>query len=85
MLKQISQTDLSNLRKNQTTMVVVIRRGMMSRVQTHRGTKQTVGNNRGNKLLILKMDIFMCVRVEARLQIATVLQKEYGFLSPLGS
>ena len=85
MLKQISQTDLSNLRKNQTTIVVVIRRGMMSRVQTHRGTKQTVGNNRGNKLLILKMDIFMCVRVEARLQIATVLQKEYGFLSPLGS
>jgi len=86
MLEQISQTDLSNLRKNQTTtMVVVMRRGMMSRVQIHRGTKQTVGNNRGNKLLILKMDIFMCVHVEARLQIATVLQKEYGFLSPLGS
>ena len=87
MLTQISQTDLSNLRKNQATMVmvVVIRRGMMSRVQTHRGTKQTVGNNRGNKLLILKMDIFMCVHVEARPQTATVLQKEYSFLNPLGS
>ena len=85
MLKQISHRDLNNLRKKQTTMVVVIRRGMMSRVQTHKGTKQTVGNNRANKRLILKMDIFMCVHVEARPQTATVLQREYSFLNPLGS
>ena len=79
----LKQNSHRNLGKKQRTMV--IRRGVMSKVQTRLATKLTVGNNRANKRLIPKMGTFMWERVEAKLQIAIVLRKEYSFLNHLGS